>query len=431
MDTVMFHQTLAEALKQGDELYQEAQTVVASEPHFHRMLNALVVTLHELRIVGEELWRQHTVRTQEEHALREDERFARSAVDALSASIAILDDTGTIIRVNQAWRTFAEANAPGSPHLTEGANYLTVCDKAAHEGDPNAGDFAAGIRAVMKAERETYALEYACHSPYEQRWFIGRVTRFPGLSPLRIVVAHENITARKLTEEQLKERERLAAIGSTAAMFAHQVGNPLNSMSTTMQLLERRLARGDASEGDTITTPLRHVGQEIQRLTTLLGQFRFLARPQTPHLQPVHLASFVGETLAIQALDYAALKVVVEHAFPPDLPPILADRERLKQALFHLCENAVEAMPQGGTLTFRASATEGQVSLDISDTGVGAPRDVDIFAPFVTTKAQGSGLGLTVVRQIISAHDGAVTYQSTPGQGSTFTLTLPVSLLML
>jgi two-component system sensor histidine kinase HydH len=244
-------------------------------------------------------------------------------------------------------------------------------------------------------------------------------------------VAHENITARKLAEEQVKERERLAAIGSTAAMFAHQVGNPLNSISTTMQLLERRLARGDAPGGDTITTPLRQVGQEMQRLTILLDQFRVLTRPHTPYLQPIHLASFVGETLATQALDHAARKITVEHAFPPDLPPILADRERLRQALCHLCKNAVEAMPQGGTLTFRASATEGQVSLDISDTGVGIPGNIDIFAPFVTTKAQSSGLGLTVVRQIIAAHGGAVTYHSTPGQGTMFTLTLPISPIVL
>jgi signal transduction histidine kinase len=117
----------------------------------------------------------------------------------------------------------------------------------------------------------------------------------------------------------------------------------------------------------------------------------------------------------------------VEQVLPPDLPLIEADGEKLKQVLFNLCKNAVEAMPAGGTLTVRARNAGAQVSLEVSDTGVGIPEGVDVFAPFLTTKDRGTGLGLTIVRQIVAAHKGTLTYHSTPGQGTTFTVTLPVT----
>ena len=104
----------------------------------------------------------------------------------------------------------------------------------------------------------------------------------------------------------------------------------------------------------------------------------------------------------------------------------MADAARLKQALLNLCKNAVEAMPGGGTLTVRGRPFAGQVSLEITDTGVGIPADVDIFQLFTTTKDYGTGLGLAIVRQIISAHQGTIAYHSVPGKGTTFTVSLPV-----
>jgi signal transduction histidine kinase len=228
-------------------------------------------------------------------------------------------------------------------------------------------------------------------------------------------------------QEQLLERERLATIGLTAATFAHEVGNPLNSMYLTAQRLERRLARRRDTADDTLAPLVQLLIGEIKRLTLLLQEFRSLARRPQLTVRSIPLATVVTDVLTVEASAYAECGVRVEQVLPPDLPLIEADGEKLKQVLFNLCKNAVEAMPAGGTLTVRARNAGAQVSLEVSDTGVGIPEGVDVFAPFLTTKDRGTGLGLTVVRQIIAAHKGSLTYHSTPGQGTTFTVTLPVT----
>ncbi|MDQ4002172.1 MAG: PAS domain S-box protein [Actinomycetota bacterium] len=143
-----------------------------------------------------------------EKTLRESEPFARSVLDSLSANIAVLNESGTIVFVNRAWREFARSNeAVGN--VAENANYLQVCESAVELGSEDAASFAEGIRSVLSGRRDEFALEYPCHSPTEQRWFVGQVTRFPSGSPAWAVVAHENITERKQDEEI---RARLAAI---------------------------------------------------------------------------------------------------------------------------------------------------------------------------------------------------------------------------
>jgi PAS domain S-box-containing protein len=152
--------------------------------------------------------RDITERKRAEAAVRDSELLARSTVDALSAEMAILDERGTIIAVNRAWRSFAADNGVAGGRAFEGDNYLAVCD-AAGATAPDAGEVAAGVRAVMRAEVTEFALEYPCHSPEEQRWFNARVTRFAGDGPPRVVIAHENITQRKQAEAALRESEEL------------------------------------------------------------------------------------------------------------------------------------------------------------------------------------------------------------------------------
>ncbi len=141
---------------------------------------------------------------QAEAALHEAVRFAQGALNALSAHIAILDDTGTIIAVNHTWRSFAKYNLPLACNICEGINYLAVCEQSSDADGAETTAMAHGIRAVMSGEVEEFTLEYSCHGPDEKRWFMGRITRFPGEGPLRVVVSHENITKLKLAEDNLK-----------------------------------------------------------------------------------------------------------------------------------------------------------------------------------------------------------------------------------
>ena len=131
--------------------------------------------------------------THAQQELHESERIARAALDALIAQVAILDETGAILMVNQAWRDFASNNGAVAGNLAEGANYLHVCDRVRGNDSEEASTFAEGIRAVIRGERELYLSQYPCHSPQQKRFFIARVTRMPGEGPLRIVVVHEQM----------------------------------------------------------------------------------------------------------------------------------------------------------------------------------------------------------------------------------------------
>ncbi|HET7272787.1 MAG TPA: PAS domain-containing protein [Rubrobacter sp.] len=176
---------------------------VAFDEEQLRMLGAFArAVVGRLELLGA-LEREQTGRQEQTRRSQE----LQQTLDSLSAHIAILDETGEIIAVNDAWRTFAEANDGDPERVSEGVNYLEVCkpDSGSEEGVA----FAEGIRAVLSGEREDFAMEYPCHSPTERRWFIGRVTRFSGVERSWAVVAHENITGRKLAEQALQDQKVL------------------------------------------------------------------------------------------------------------------------------------------------------------------------------------------------------------------------------
>jgi predicted signal transduction protein with EAL and GGDEF domain/PAS domain-containing protein len=137
-------------------------------------------------------------------ASRAAEAFARSTVDALSAHIAILDDQGKIIAVNRAWQDYGAKNPPSPSNFAVGANYLAVCEAAIGPCSKDSLAMASGIRAVLRREKDEFTLEYPCHSPTEASWFVARVSHFSGTGPNRVVVAHENVTQRRLAEERLR-----------------------------------------------------------------------------------------------------------------------------------------------------------------------------------------------------------------------------------
>jgi len=152
--------------------------------------------------------RDVTARIEAQAALELSERFARGAVDGLAAHIAVLDEHGAILRVNRAWREFAERNG-AAPEYLEGGNYLEVCDRATGPCRAEATAVAEGIREVISGERRSFTYAYECHSPTEDRWFVARVTRFPGDGERRVVVAHENVTDQKRAEVRLREARAL------------------------------------------------------------------------------------------------------------------------------------------------------------------------------------------------------------------------------
>lgn len=135
------------------------------------------------------------------------EEAARTILDSLAAHVALLDDQGSILDTNQAWRSFARANNLQMHPDSLQVNYLEICDQAQGESSERSREIAEGIREVIRGERREFAMDYPCHSPEKKRWFYMRATRLDASGPLRVVITHEDVTPLKLTEEALRHRE--------------------------------------------------------------------------------------------------------------------------------------------------------------------------------------------------------------------------------
>jgi two-component system sensor kinase FixL len=226
-------------------------------------------------------------------------------------------------------------------------------------------------------------------------------------------------------QAQLVESERLAAIGTMAAKFGHELGNPLNGMSLTIQLLEQRLARPTASPEKQVASTVSRLKSEIARLNLLLRDFRALSRREKFNFRGTSVQGLVTEALELELPRLKELGVEVRYEFPERLPEIAVDADKMKQVILNLVNNSVDAMPQGGKLIVKATTSDDAVVFEISDTGHGIPPDVDVFESFFTTKPYGTGIGLAVVREIVRGHGGTVSYRSEPGSGTSFFITLP------
>ena len=205
----------------------------------------------------------------------------------------------------------------------------------------------------------------------------------------------------------------------------HELGNPLNGMLLSLEVIEKYVETYPRARND-IGDLLRLLKQETIRLVSILGELRSSGVLSEIDLQPMSLAAEIRELLALQSGYYEQRRVRINQYVPLDLPRIMADRNKLRQALLNLCKNALEAMPNGGTLTFRSYASEKWLCLDIADTGNGIPEEMDVFEPAVTNKPQSSGLGLAIVREIVKRHWGTVSYTSELGKGTTFHLKFPI-----
>ncbi|NVB36705.1 PAS domain S-box protein [Pseudenhygromyxa sp. WMMC2535] len=236
-----------------------------------------------------------------------------------------------------------------------------------------------------------------------------------------------DVTDRRALEGELARAQHLASIGTLASTFAHEVGNPLNGMYLQVQMLERRLGR--IHEDEPLLLRVEAIKSEILRLNALLEEFRSLNRPQALSLRAMELRGVLEGVLARQVRPLAPEGVRVESEIAPGLPPVLGNADKLEQVFLNLCKNAIEAMPEGGTLVVRARAggKEGRVLVDIVDTGTGIPDELDVFEPFCTTKVEGTGLGLPLVREIMRAHGGKISYASEIGRGTCFTVELQAS----
>lgn len=253
------------------------------------------------------------------------------------------------------------------------------------------------------------------------------VTSIDDDQPMGFVMLIRDVTeTRKQTEAQI-ESERLNAFTLLAAGVAHELGNPLNSLTIHLQLLERRIRKiGRPAEG--LKEHLGVAMSEIKRLDFIIGQFLAAIRPSQPQMQRTQLNELIHESVRFLQPELEAAKVKVKCELRADLPAMPLDAGQMKQAFYNLIRNACQAMPKGGKLTITSSFTDFEVRVSFDDTGKGisAEQMGKLFQPFSTTRPTGTGLGLLIVRRIVREHGGEIDIESREGEGTRVSLWLPL-----
>ncbi len=392
-----------------------------------------------------------TARVKAEKSLQKSQDFIVAIIDSLDSHICVLDEKGTILLVNEAWRRFAVENSPPSPdNLAEGANYLAVCENLQGEDIECAHLFAAGIRAILKGDRETFALEYPCHSPGEQRWFIGTATKLiSDITYGKVVVAHQNITERKQLEkeqislqDQLRQIAKAESLGVMAGAIAHNFNNTLGVVVGNLDLALDMLQ--DAENAEPIVKNALSAAWRASEISSLM--LTYLGQSVSDR-QPVDFSSICHQNIH-QIKLVKPSEIVITTDFPSPGPWVRVDRKQIQQIVSNLIINGWEAMEdKPGSIKLTISIAQSSeiarrhrfplewqpqdtnyACLSVRDDGCGiTDEDIEkIFDPFYTSKFTGRGMGLSVILGIIRSYEGAITVENHLDKGAVFHVYIPV-----
>jgi signal transduction histidine kinase len=223
--------------------------------------------------------------------------------------------------------------------------------------------------------------------------------------------------------ERLRQSEKLAALGKLSAGLAHELRNPLNTVSMLIYAMSR-----ESPENGPLNADLRIVQGELRRMSLLIEQFLEFARPRPPHFQRERMDEIMEETLLLIGPDARTRRIMLCKEWERNLPRVWVDGAQIKQVFLNLLLNAMQAMPKGGRITVRIHVSSGSLLTSITDEGVGIPPEVraNLFQPFFTTKQGGTGLGLSISQRIIEGHNGRLRIFSQPGSGTTVIVRLPL-----
>jgi PAS domain S-box-containing protein len=224
---------------------------------------------------------------------------------------------------------------------------------------------------------------------------------------------------------QLKDAERLAAIGATAGMVGHDIRNPLQAITGDVYLAKTELASTfESEEKKNALESLTEIEKNVDYINKIVADLQDFARPLNPHAEETNLKLVINELLKKNGLPK---NVKVNVKVEPEAGKIMADSSYINRIMYNLVTNAVQAMPKGGKLTIQAYKQENDSIITVADTGVGIPESIKgkLFTPMFTTKSKGQGFGLAVIKRMTEALGGTVTFESKVGKGTTFTIRLP------
>jgi two-component system sensor histidine kinase FlrB len=381
-------------LQDAFQLFDQAAGSLADS---YRTLTARVQQLDvELAERNEELQRN----LQEKEAMR---RQLAAILHSLSTGVIVTDEDDLILRINEAAERLL-----GIPREHLLGQKLAGCLRAAGLGNPDQ-PFAApnGIPLVYSRARLQESGNHVNGT---------------------IALLHDVSEIRRL-EERIQRRDRLAAMGEMVGRIAHEIRNPLGSVELFASML-----RQDLMDDPEHRQYAEHISVAVQAMDRLLCNLLAYTKPRAPQLAWHAPHALIAETVAMAEHALRRQRVTVKQRLDPAVGMLRCDAGQLRQALLNLVLNAVQAMPQGGELTVTVSqqtnpeAGRAWVRIAVRDTGGGIdPANLSrIFDPFFTTREEGTGLGLAIVHGIVDAHKGRVEVDSHPGEGSTFTIILPL-----
>jgi signal transduction histidine kinase len=241
-----------------------------------------------------------------------------------------------------------------------------------------------------------------------------------------IEILHD-VSEREQMMHELVQTRALALLGKYCAELTHEIKNPLNSIAIQIHLMQRfaEQARGKLKED--MQDTVRVLREEVERLNNLSREYLQITKAPPLEMRIGSIPELLNETIELVRPMLSLSKVVLKTEIQNNLQEILVDRDRMKQVFLNIINNAVDAMPGGGTLTITAAAGPSSVSVSFADTGSGIPPETSskVFEPFFSTKQSGTGLGLTLAKNIVEAHGGAVCFKNR-GTGAMFTVEIPI-----
>jgi signal transduction histidine kinase len=248
----------------------------------------------------------------------------------------------------------------------------------------------------------------------------------------RTAALRAEMEERKRLEQAKLQAERLGVVGSMAAQVAHEIRNPLGSISLNLDLIGEEvgaLAKSNSGSPDECRVLLREMRSQVLRISQVLQEYLQFARMPRSERAALSLRELLEDKLGFVQPLLAQKQVGLSKIFDPDLPPVHADPEQLWEALLNLIRNAVDAMPGGGNLTIATKRNGTKALVSVSDNGHGMTGEEarNLFIPFFTTKTDGTGLGLAHTQQIVNEHGGRIDWTTKRGEGSTFTIQLPLA----
>jgi len=348
-------------------------------------------------------------------SLSDERDFYLSVFQSISDGMIALDKTGKIDFINDAAREL----------LGLAPTQLINKPISRYVGD---AEFSRLLDQSLSSLESSTSIELAISHPRKRMLDVLLVPRKIGNDTEGAVIILRDITSEKQREAESRQAEKLEALMTLAAGVAHEVGNPLNSLGIHMQLMSGEVEDLPKAKREKLENLVRVSQDEVKRLDMIIRQFLSVLRPTKLNLEEVSINQLLENVLGFMYYEISEQNIAIVKEFDERVPRILVDESQMRQAFFNIIKNAIQAMPDGGTLGVKSKLKGSDIEVIFTDDGIGIPREkLDmVFDPYYTTKKSGSGLGLMIVYKIVKDHKGRIEIDSEPDKGTEVKITLPI-----